>query len=84
MVLLEFIVCNPLPKSVQVNAIRLFLSPRKDLREMVGESYGKSLSGITVSSRLRYDAAVAQLRTPEGHDPAARWANPINWIMYER
>lgn len=75
---------SPHTDPVQVNSIRVFLAPQKDLREGVGNSFGKSLSGKTVSSLAAYDAAVAELRTSAGHDPAATWADPVNWLMYDR
>lgn len=68
----------------QVNSMRVFISPQIDLREMFGSSFGKSLSGVVVSNQARYLAAVAQLRTPGGHDPSASWAHPLKYSNYER
>ena len=68
----------------QANGMRVFLSPRKDLREMLGSSFGKSLSGVTVSTEGKWKTAVAQLRTAAGHDPSACWAVPVMWNQYER
>lgn len=68
---------------LEVNSFRLFLAPRNDLRAAVGDSFGKSLSGVVVSSLNQFDAAIAELRTPAGHNPNAKWANPIQWGIYE-
>ena len=68
----------------QVNIVRIFLSPKIDLREMVGAGFGRDLNNAAVSSRVRYLAAVQLLRMPRGQDPAAAWANPVKWSEYER
>lgn len=69
---------------LQVNAVRLFLTPRTDLQEMVGATFGRDLNGAVVSTQARYLAAIKVLRTPKGHDPSASWPNPILWSQYER
>jgi hypothetical protein len=47
-------------------------------------NYGKDLNGNLVSNWVQWQAAVALLRTPAGHDPSASWANPARWMQVEQ
>lgn len=65
------------------NSARVFLSALwgASLESWVGGStkWGLSLSGTPVTDVESFQAAVAQLRTPAGHDPAqaSSFANPV-------
>lgn len=65
-----------------VNSARVFLTATwgLSLESWVGSSrWGQSLSGSPVTDEASFQAAVAELRTPAGHDPAlvSRFANPV-------
>jgi hypothetical protein len=65
------------------SAARLFPASRLPWANVTGTSYGLSLSGVAVGTQDQWLAAVAELRTPEGHDPAnTAWAQPIQWADY--
>ncbi len=51
----------------------------------VGSLYfGRDLNNAAVTSWETFQAAVALLRTPAGHDPASTaWANPGRWAQVE-
>ncbi len=46
-------------------------------------NWGKSLTGALVSSYSDFVAAVAEVRTPAGHDPNATWSNAAHWLKVE-
>lgn len=47
--------------------------------------WGKSLSGTSVTDLATFQAAVAELRTPAGHDPTATgsWAYPVRFDKFD-
>lgn len=54
-------------------------------RTLYGAAFGKDLNGNMVTSGAAYTAAVAQLRTPAGHNSAtagASYSNPPNFAAY--
>ena len=67
-----------------VNSARVFL-PTTGGQQLAGwvgaENWGQSLGGEVVGNRTAFDAAVAVLRTPAGHNPALAYtfANPVEW-----
>lgn len=70
-----------------VNHGRVFLTTLwgSSLAGWVGSStWGKSLDGADVATRAAFDAAVATLRTPAGHNPAmaGTFANPVKWAQF--
>lgn len=73
-----------------VQASRAFLSSLwgSSLQTWVGGSsaWGKNLNGTLVnSSQADFELAVAQLRTPAGHDPAqaSKFKNPVKWSAFD-
>ena len=56
------------------------------IRTTVGSSnYGNDMSGNAVNTQAQFNAAVAQLRTPAGRNPASAgsFANPPAWSIIE-
>lgn len=78
-------------KRLGVNGARVFLTSLwgSSLETFVGGStkWGKSLSGASVTDLASFQAAVAELRSPNGHDPSpaavALWTNPVRWSRFD-
>lgn len=63
-----------------MNAARVFINSVSDLRTFIGNaSWGKDLKGQLVTNRATFLSAIADLRTPNGKNPSASWANPVRW-----
>jgi hypothetical protein len=46
--------------------------------------WGKDLNGVVINSAASFNAAVAQMRTPAGHNPSSTsWANTPQWAAVE-
>lgn len=74
-------------KRLGVNGARVFLTTLwgSSLENFVSSStWGTSLSGAAVTNAATFEAAVSQLRTPPGHDPASvsLWVNPVKWSKF--
>ena len=72
-----------------VNGVRIFLTSLwgSSLETFAGgsTSWGKSLSGTPVTNLTSFQSAVAQLRTPNGHNPSSvgQFRNPVQWAKFE-
>lgn len=72
---------------LRVNSARVFLTALwgSSLEGFVGSTnWGKDLKGTSVTSLPLFQTAVAELRTPAGHNPAsAGYANPVRWSKFD-
>lgn len=73
-----------------VNGARAFLTTLwgSSLYNWVGgttTAWGKSLSGAAVTNLATFQAAVAELRTRNGHDPAmaSSFKYPVKWATFD-
>lgn len=72
-----------------VNGARVFTSTLWNvggLEAWVGAArWGRSLNGTLVNTLADFQAAMATLRSPSGHDPAqaAQFATPVLWPLFE-
>jgi len=72
-------------KRLGVNAARNFVQSFSSLTAFVtAEQYGQDLNGIPVTNRDQYMAAVASVRTPDGHTPSATQTTYKNPIKFQK
>lgn len=60
----------------------MFVTSTTNLRTFIGNSqWGRDLNGVNVTNKGEFQAAIGDLRSPNGRNTTYNWRNPVKWSL---